>query len=112
MCGSDPNLAVIDQGDLGTLMGLFGLNAPAAIRAKFTWDAENRLVAWEPLYTGDPNNPPDRVLFAYDYLGRRVQKRVETWDPNGHDRDFTSARRFVWYNISDAVRQCPAGNNG
>jgi hypothetical protein len=38
------------------------------------------------------------VLFAYDYMGRRVQKRVETWDPNGLDWDFKSARRFVWYN--------------
>jgi hypothetical protein len=31
-------------------------------------------------------------------VGRRVQMRVETWDPNGLDWDFKSARRFVWYN--------------
>ena len=30
--------------------------------------------------------------------GRRVEKKVWTWDPNAASWDLTSHRRFVWYN--------------
>ncbi|MCZ7591510.1 MAG: RHS repeat-associated core domain-containing protein [Kiritimatiellae bacterium] len=42
----------------------------------YVWDAENRLVAALPVV---PNQGLVRLRFAYDYMGRRVEKEVETW---------------------------------
>jgi len=89
----------INQADLGILMSYYGLTATDTLRATLTWDAENRLVVWEPQQFGVGAK---RVTFAYDYLGRRVEKKVYTWDPNaGAGGQWTPAtagwRRFVWY---------------
>ncbi len=69
--------------------------------ARYTWNAENRLIAVEPIshLGGVP-----RVEFAYDYQGRRVAKRVYDWDPGDpndpNDDDWAStpstSRAFVW----------------
>jgi len=45
--------------------------------ATYTWDAENRLVAVTPLA---PTASDRKVEFGYDYLGRRVVKRVYVWN--------------------------------
>ena len=43
----------------------------------YQWDAENRLIRMETTETARTWNFPHRLLeFRYDYLGRRVQKRV------------------------------------
>ncbi len=43
----------------------------------YTWDAENRLVAIETNTVARTNGFPHRRLeFRYDYLGRRVEKKV------------------------------------
>ena len=60
----------------------------------YEWDAENRLAAVEPAST--PQNGDKRVEFTYDYLGRRVQKQVFTWDDGTEQWDLTLTRRFVW----------------
>jgi RHS repeat-associated protein len=52
-----------------------------------------RLVGWEPLLFV---SGAKKVEFKYDYLGRRIEKRVEVWDPNGPAWVFESARRYVW----------------
>jgi RHS repeat-associated protein len=44
-------------------------------RWNYTWDAENRLVKIESLATG-PSESRRRLEFAYDYLGRRIWKKV------------------------------------
>ncbi len=93
MCGSDPNLPTINQSDLGVLLSYWGLQATGTIRAKFTWDAENRLVGWEPLLFV---SGAKKLEFRYDYLGRRVEKKVYTY--NGSSWDLSETRRFVWYN--------------
>ncbi len=69
--------------------------------ARYTWNAENRLIAVEPIshLGGVP-----RVEFAYDYQGRRVAKRVYDWDPGDpndpNDDDWAStpsvSQAFVW----------------
>ena len=49
---------------------------------KYTWDAENRLIAVEP---AAPKAGDQRTTFAYDYQGRRVRKQAFTRvqaDPN------------------------------
>ena len=41
----------------------------------YTYDAENRLVAMQSVLSGLGNTPYE-LTFAYDYLGRRVEKKV------------------------------------
>jgi hypothetical protein len=42
----------------------------------YTWDAENRLVSME----GGAPATPKRLEFRYDFIGRRIQKKVYLWD--------------------------------
>ncbi len=71
----------------------------------YTWNAENRLVSVARTYPrlADPNDPPVKVEFRYDYLGRRIEKRVLPWNPalgggaGGWDAtNPTKVTRFVW----------------
>jgi len=59
---------------------------------QYAWDAENRLVLVEP--ASSPANGDKKLEFAYDYMGRRVQKKVYTH--NGSQWNLTLERRFVW----------------
>jgi hypothetical protein len=72
-----------------------GLRSAGGTRQLYAWDAENRLVAVVPLA---PQAGDKRVEFAYDYLGRRVEKRVSTWNKysNPPDWEVTLKRRFLW----------------
>ena len=42
-----------------------------------TWDAENRLISMTSL-SGAPSGSQLQLQFAYDYMGRRIQKTVST----------------------------------
>jgi hypothetical protein len=44
----------------------------------YVWDGENRLVEVWPTFPASTANPK-KVNFAYDYLGRRVSKKVYNW---------------------------------
>jgi len=44
----------------------------------FTWDAMNRLIAMEPA-PGVPDGAKRKLLFAYDYMGRRISKTVSNY---------------------------------
>lgn len=59
-------------------------------------DAENRLIRIELAAT--PQDGSKRVEFAYDYMGRRVEKRLLTWDAAAQPPDWvlTQHRKFVW----------------
>src|SRR5690606_17842674 len=41
------------------------------------WDAENRLIAVAPV--SQPVNGDKKLVFDYDYMSRRVRKRVWNW---------------------------------
>jgi len=58
----------------------------------YTWDAENRLIKVEP--DGTPVNGDKKVEFVYDFLGRRVEKKVSAH--NGTSWSVSDRRRFVW----------------
>jgi RHS repeat-associated protein len=58
----------------------------------YSYDAENRLVSMTSVaIAGFPNQLLD---FQYDYLGRRVQKKVANW--NGSSYTLTTARRYLY----------------
>ena len=63
----------------------------------YEWDAENRLSA---VYKTSPSTSSDKKLvFAYDYLGRRIEKQVYAWvagNPGSWSTTASLQRRFVW----------------
>ncbi|NLX23500.1 MAG: RHS repeat protein, partial [Phycisphaerae bacterium] len=65
----------------------------------YSWDAENRLVAVAPAV---PAAGDKKVVFTYDYMSRRVQKRVFAWNAtlNGGAGDWEANpevyQRFVY----------------
>lgn len=60
----------------------------------FTWDAENRLIAVGPASL--PANGDKMLEFEYDYMNRRVSKKVSSY--NGSTWSVTSHRRFIYHN--------------
>ena len=60
----------------------------------YTWDAEKRLVLMTLTnVTGMPNAERKQLQFAYDFMGRRLNKIVSTW--NGSAFVPQSTNRFV-----------------
>lgn len=51
-------------------------NLEADANFSYTWNAENRLVSVTPLV---PEEGDTKLTFTYDYQGRRVSKKVETY---------------------------------
>jgi len=61
---------------------------------EYTWDAENRLIRVAPV--SSPVNGDKKLEFAYDYMGRRVEKKVYTH--NGSSWNLSTTWRFMYYN--------------
>ncbi|TWT45268.1 tRNA3(Ser)-specific nuclease WapA precursor [Phycisphaerae bacterium RAS1] len=64
---------------------------------RLVWDAENRLIGVRPAM--DDEDLPDEALrseFAYDYLNRRVMKRVYEWDTGEDEWTLVLDRRYVY----------------
>jgi RHS repeat-associated protein len=60
----------------------------------YSWDAENRPVQMQPTTLAVSSGMPNYLLaFTYDYLGRRVQKRVTNLASGGAEG---SSRRYVY----------------
>lgn len=65
----------------------------------YSWDSENRLVS---VTAREPQAGSKKLVFAYDYLGRRVRKQVFDWDPtaNGNEGAWetspTTDLRFIY----------------
>ena len=90
-------------------------------RSKVSPSAESRSEGVvEPLA---PNSSARRVEFVYDYLGRRVAKRVYNWDvSDANNPHWTTApaeeRRFVWsggglvWRVADAAGAGPEQSSG
>lgn len=63
-------------------------------RWNYTWDGENRLVSME----ATANVPPEakqRLEFSYDYMARRIQKKVYAWNVQTSSYQLQLVRRFV-----------------
>ncbi len=60
----------------------------------YTWDAENRLAAVTPRVP--QVDVSQKVEMGYDYLGRRVDKRVYTWQGSPGSWVLTARREYVW----------------
>jgi RHS repeat-associated protein len=64
-------------------------------RWQYEWDAENRLVGMQAL-AGVPAEAKLRLEFAYDYAGRRIQKKVYAWNAGTSSYLLQSTARFVY----------------
>ncbi len=93
----------VDISDYTAFMHCFNKsNQPPACQGDvrplaYTWDAENRLVAAEPLlatWEQGQGQSPKKLTFAYDYLGRRVEKIVYNY--SGGQWNETAHQRFVY----------------
>ncbi len=86
---------LVNFGDINPFSSLMAFGN-AAVAQTFVWDAENRLIEVRPTSPGDGDR---KVVFGYDYLGRRVEKRVYDWEGPGPD-DWAATpslhRKFVW----------------
>jgi RHS repeat-associated protein len=78
----NPFIALMQNGGGGT-----------GLRAEYAWDSKNRLIAVTPLA---PMTGSQKVEFSYDYLGRRVEKRVYNWTGSDWPDEPSAKRRFVW----------------
>ncbi|TWT45270.1 tRNA3(Ser)-specific nuclease WapA precursor [Phycisphaerae bacterium RAS1] len=85
----------VDVLDINPFVALLG--AGGAGGRTLRWDAENRLAEVRPAV--DDEDLPDESLrseYAYDYLNRRVMKRVYTWDDGEDEWNLTLDRRYVY----------------
>lgn len=64
-------------------------------RWQYVWDAENRLVTMQAL-AGVPNADKKRLEFAYDYMGRRVLKRVFNWSSTTSSYQVAATTKFIY----------------
>ncbi len=66
------------------------------LRTAYAWDAENRLIRVGPV-AGYEMAGDLQVTISYDYMSRRVAKRVYTYAPNASPVWVpTKDRRFIW----------------
>lgn len=92
---------VINIWDLTTLASYMG-SGDSSGRMCYSWDAENRLTAVEPPLQGRVEGSK-RTTFVYDYLNRRIERKVVTWDAaaNGGNGDWrttpTEWKRWVYF---------------
>jgi len=110
--GADETLTYDLDGNLETDGGSMG----ASTGREFTWDGENRLICVAPT---TPQDGDIKVEFAYDYLGRRIEKIVTEWDigdPNTPgDDDWastpTSHLRWMYYEWQPLLEMNGASSN-
>ena len=66
-------------------------------RWNYTWDAENRLINLSSL-SGAPTGSLLQLTFAYDYLGRRIQKIVSTNYSGSYFGEYTNKYAYDEWN--------------
>lgn len=64
--------------DLNIVLSNFGQSGDVSAHRMLVWDAESRLIRVEP---SSPVSGNKKVEYTYDYLGRRVQRKVFTHSP-------------------------------
>ncbi|MGD8453674.1 MAG: hypothetical protein PVJ57_17820, partial [Phycisphaerae bacterium] len=77
LCGDITGDGSVNNFDINPFTSLQSSGSTAVA---YEWDAENRLVAVTPVA---PTTGNQKVLFKYDYLGRRIEKAVYDWDSGG-----------------------------
>ncbi|MEW6199427.1 MAG: hypothetical protein AB1601_12290, partial [Planctomycetota bacterium] len=88
---------LVDYGDVNAFVALLGHTAGGVgLRAEYLWDAENRLIQVQPA-NGTQVYGDKAVKFWYDYLGRCVQKEVQTWTAGSPDDYVVTERRKFMY---------------
>lgn len=66
-------------------------------RWTYTWDGENRLVRMETKAAAvTAGAPRQRLTFQYDYLNRRISKKVENWNASKSTYQQLSKTLFVY----------------
>ncbi len=74
----------------------------------YSWDAENRLIVMEAA-ANVPSEAKRKLEFNYDFLGRRILKKVSVWNAGTSQYELQSETKFVydgWAPIAEL-----AGNN-
>ena len=77
----------------------FDGNLTSDSRWAYTWDGENRIVAIEAA-AGVPADAKNKLEFSYDYLGRRIQKTVYTWNVGTSSYQLYSVTKFLYHQSS------------
>jgi RHS repeat-associated protein len=70
-------------------------NLAADGRWNYTWDAENRLSSMETIPAA-PVEAKKRLEFSYDYMGRRIQKKVYSWNASLGSYQLQAVTKFVY----------------
>lgn len=65
----------------------------------YTWDAENRLTSMQAI-ASVPVEAKRRLEFDYDYMGRRIQKKVYGWNVPNASYQLQSTTKFVYDELS------------
>jgi len=90
--GPDPQTLVYDKdGNLTEKAG-----------TAYTYNAENRLIEAAPQ---TPAIGDKKAEFIYDYMGRRVQKKVYAWLGAAYEHTYTSRYLYNDWNMIEEVRQ-------
>ena len=61
----------------------------------YVWDAENRLISMEAI-ASVPVEAKQRLEFAYDYMARRIEKKLYVWNVSTSSYQLQSATKFVY----------------
>lgn len=64
-------------------------------RWNYSWDAENRLVSMEAIVSV-PAEAKQRLEFVYDWMGRRIEKKVSSWNVGIGTYLLQSTTKFVY----------------
>lgn len=74
----------------------------------YSWDAENQLIAMEAA-VAVPAEAKRKLEFAYDFGGRRIQKKVYAWNVGTSTYQLQSVTKFV-YDHWNLMAELDAGN--
>ena len=64
-------------------------------RWTYSWNAENRLIGMEAS-AGVPVEAKRKLEFNYDFVGRRILKKVSVWNAGTSQYDLQSETRFIY----------------
>lgn len=75
----------------------------------YAWDAENRLISMTSI-SNLPNAAKKKLDFVYDFQGRRIQKKISTWNELTSGYQTQAVTKFV-YDGWNVVAELDGNNN-
>ncbi len=72
-------------------------------RWQYGWDAENRLISMTAI-TAAPIAAKKRLEFAYDFVSRRIQKKIYNWNAGNSSYQLASVTKFIndgWNSVAE-----------